>query len=396
MNGHDATPSLFRLEKIAWVVGIAGVALTAFAATLDLEQFFRSYLVAFIFVFATAIGCLGILMLQYVTGGYWGILIRRILEAGTRTLPLIALLFVPILFGIHELYVWSHEDVLATDALVQAKSVYLNSGGFILRAVIYFLIWLSLGFFTIRWTDQYEDDPSPAYLVRLRRLSAFGIIAIVFTTTFASIDWMMSIEPHWFSTMYGISFAVGAALSGFAFAIIALVLLSNAPPFAGLLVPVNFRDLGNLLLASVMMWAYTAFSEFMLIWYGNLREEVPWYLVRIHGGWGVVAALLIVFHFFLPFTLLLMRGVKDRAKALAIVAVLVLVFRAVDVWWLLAPGFGGHGEEDAAAGFHFSWVDPVATIGLFSLWVAVVIGRLRKRPLLPAHEPLLEEAVSHG
>lgn len=357
-------------------------------------QFFRSYLLGAVFITSIALGSVGVLAMQYLTGGQWGVAIRKSLEAAARTLPLVALAFLPVLFGLHDLYEWTHDEVVAHDPVLQTKVRYLNEPFFIARTAAYFLIWIGIAYFLTRWGREYEETASPWTAVRIGRMSAGGLLVLALTLTFASVDWMMSLEPHWYSTMYGISFLVGCLLAAMAFASLVASLLTEYEPLAEIFSPRTYRDLGNLMLALVMMWAYTAFSQYMLIWYGNLREEVPYYIPRTQGGWGVVAAMLIVFHFFLPFGLLLMREIKDRPRTLGFVAALILVMRIVDHFWIIAPAFREHGEH--AGAFRLHWMDLLAVIGLTGLWVALFLWQLEKRPLLPRSEPVPQEALSHG
>jgi hypothetical protein len=242
-----------------------------------IEQLFRSYLIAYLFWFGIALGCLPLLMLHHLVGGAWGFVIRRILEAGTRTLPLMIVLFVPLLLGIHSLYEWSDPEIVARDQILQAKHAYLNVSFFIIRAVVYFAAWIIFAYFLNRWSAEQDATGNPILLRRFQLLSAPGIVVYTLGITFASIDWGMSLEPHWFSTIYGMLFIVGQTLAALAFVIPVAVLLSDSPPASGFMKADVFQDLGNLLLAFVMLWAYISFSQYLIIWAGNLPEEIPWY-----------------------------------------------------------------------------------------------------------------------
>ena len=390
---HGVPASVSRLETPALIAGVIGLALCAIGAFLNTTQFFRSYLVAFIFVSGIAIGSLGVLMIQFLTGGAWGVLIRRCLESATRTFPLLAIAFIPIALGMRNLYIWTDHNLVAHDHVLHAKAPYLNVTFFLLRTVFYFAIWIIISTLLNRWSKQHEETSSPWLGLRLRNASAAGLLVMAITMTFASIDWMMSLEPHWYSTMYGISFIIGNCLSALAFSSVIVVLMSRDEPISVVAKPIHFRDLGNLIFAFVMLWAYTAFSQFMLIWYANIREEVPWYTRRMNGGWGTIAALLIVFHFFLPFFVLLIRAIKDHPRSLGMVALFVIFMRAVDVFWLIAPGF--HPEE-AHAPFSIHWLDPAAILGLGGLWFFFFLRFLRRHPVLPFNEEFVQEALSHG
>jgi hypothetical protein len=344
-----------------------------------IEQLFRSYLIAYLFWFSVALGCLPLLMLHHLVGGTWGFVIRRILEAGTRTLPLMAVLFVPLLFGIHSLYEWSHPDVVAGDVVLEAKRAYLNVPFFIVRAIFYFAVWMAFAFFLNRWSDEQDATGNPAIVRRFQLLSAPGIVAYCLAITFAAIDWAMSLEPHWFSTIYGILFIVGQSLAALAFVIPIAAMLSEAPPVSEVMKAPVFQDLGNLLLAFVMLWAYISFSQYLIIWSGNLPEEITWYLNRGRNGWQWVAAFLALFHFAVPFALLLGRGNKRNKMLLAGIATAVLLMRWVDVYWLVAPAFF------PAVRVHV--VDVVLFVVIGAIWLLVFFNQLTKRALLPQRDP---------
>ncbi|TMA82880.1 MAG: hypothetical protein E6J77_15170, partial [Deltaproteobacteria bacterium] len=277
-----------RFRRNCLLVGIAGLAACAAGAAANPAAFFRAYLVAYLFWLGIALGCMAIVLIHYLTGGAWGLVIRRVLESGTRTLPLLALAFLPLAFGLRELYEWARPEVVAADALLRHKSAYLNAPFFLVRAAIYLAAWIAVAAVLRRWSP--EDAAPPR---RLRVLAGPGLAVYGLTMTFAAIDWVMSLEPHWFSTVYGMMFATGQVLAGFAFVIAVTTLLARRAPLAGLVAPNHFTDLGNLLLAFVMLWAYLAFAQYLLIWAGNLPEEIPWYLRRQQGGWAAVAVALI-------------------------------------------------------------------------------------------------------
>jgi hypothetical protein len=344
-----------------------------------IEQFFRSYLIAYLFWFGVAAGCLPLLMLHHLVGGTWGFVIRRILEAGTRTLPLMLLLFVPILLGTHSLYEWSHPEVVAQDEVLQAKQAYLNVPFFLVRAGIYFAVWLLFAFFLNRWSAEQDATGNPLLMRRFQRFSALGILAYSLTITFASIDWGMSLEPHWFSTIYGMLFIVGQALAALAFIIPVFVAVSEKPPLSTYVKLDVFQDLGNLLLAFVMLWAYMSFSQYLIIWAANLPEEIPWYVSRGANGWQWVAAFLAAFHFAVPFLLLLTRTNKRKKAILAWIATTVLIMRWADIYWLVAPAFL------PAVRVHILDVLLFAVIGV--IWLYAFRGQLYKRALLPLHDP---------
>jgi hypothetical protein len=344
-----------------------------------IEQLFRSYLIAYLFWLGIALGCLPLLMLHHLVGGTWGFVIRRILEAGTRTLPLMLLLFVPLLFGIHSLYEWSRPDVVANDALLQAKHAYLNVPFFIVRAAVYFIAWLIFAFLLNRWSAEQDKTADPLLVRRFQLISAPGIVVYSLAITFASIDWAMSLEPRWFSTIYGMLFIVGQTLAALAFVIPVAAFLADSRRVSDFMTAGVFQDLGNLLLAFVMLWAYIAFSQYLIIWSGNLPEEIPWYVRRGTNGWQWVAAFLALFHFAIPFLLLLGRANKRSKTFLATIALAVLLMRWLDIYWLVAPSFL------PSLRIHFFDVVLFALIG--GIWLYVFLGELTKRALLPLHDP---------
>jgi hypothetical protein len=379
---------LSRWQTTLLVVGVVCLLLCAIGWFFSPDQFFRSYLLAFIFWTGLTLGCLGILMMQYVTGGAWGIILRRTLESATRTLPLLIIFFLPLLLGLHRLYIWTDKEVVAADPLLQHKHPFLNIPFFVVRAAIYFTFWIALIFFLNRWSREQDETGEPKLAWRLEHLSAPGLFFLSVTLSLALIDWVMSLEPRWYSTIYAVGFMAGEMLAAFAFSIAVVILLSAGPPLSDVIEARHFRALGNLLLTFVMLWAYCAFSQYLLIWSGNLREEIPWYLRRTSGGWGWVALALIVFHFFLPFFLLLFREIKDHTRTLIVVSIIVIILRFVDLFWLVKPAF-------YREGFSLHWLDFTAIAGLGAIWLTVFIRQLSARPLLPLNDPYREEAFAH-
>lgn len=375
---------LRRFGQRALIVGVLAAAALAYGALDAPTQFFRSYLVAFLYWIGFALGSLVLLLIHHVAGGNWGLRLRRSLEAATRTLPLLALLFVPIAFGIHDLFEWSHQDVVAHDQVLQHKSVYLNETFFLVRAAIYFAIWLSLAFFLNRWSaEQDVRGKTPALARKFTLLSRGGILLYALTITFASVDWAMSLEPHWFSTIYGVLFAGGQLLCAMAFTIAVAARVADRGALAKAFSPAIFHDLGKLMLAFTMLWAYFAFSQFLIIWAGNLPEEIPWYLNRLEGGWQYFGIAIILFHFALPFATLLSRDLKRRGTLLAKVAAFVLLMRFVDMYWVITPAFS---PKDFAP----HWLDAAAFLAVGGLWLAFFVRQLQKRPLLPLQDPELK------
>jgi hypothetical protein len=381
-----------RLQQRAVGAGIVG--LVAFGICFFLykdqfaAQFFRSYLIAFMFVLGLSLGSLGLLMLQHLTGGHWGIITRRPLESATRVLPVVAVLFLPIaIFGMNFLYKeWLNAPPTGEGSLSELQKTYLTRNGFLFRAVIYFAIWLLLVFIFNRWSKEQDANREDRSLRRrLKMLAGPGIILYVFVMTFAAIDWVMSLSPHWASTIYGFLFVIGQLISSMSLMIAVLVLLSRTAPMEGLIQSRHLHDLGKLLLAFVMLWAYFGFSQLLIIWSGNLPEEISFYRTRLYGGWGVVAVIVLIFHFFVPFFSLLSRDLKRSAQLLPKIAIWLIFMRLVDLFWLTRPEF----TSNAMPGL----MDVAAVLALAGIWFAVFARNLKTQPLLPLGDPQLEEAI---
>jgi hypothetical protein len=377
------------LRRPALAVGALALAVCVAGAFAAPRQFFESYLFACVFWGGLALGCLAVLMLQYATGGAWGIAVRRPLESATRTLPLVLLFFAPLAFGLRYLYAWARPEDVAADPMLKHKALYLNVPFFSARNVVYFAAWLGLAFFLNRWSEEQDREATRSVARRLQLLSSGGLVAYGLCVTFWSVDWIMSLEPRWFSTMYGVLFLAGQALAALAFITAVTVLLSRVEPLKSFVTPRRLNDLGKLMLAFVMFWAYVSFSQYLIIWAGNLPQEIPWYLRRLQGGWGWFGVALIVLHFALPFLLLLPAGANRSPRILASVATFVLAMRVVDTYWLVRPVF-------SPGNFTVHWMDFAAAIGVGGIWLGVFLGQLPKRRLLPLHDPGMAEALESG
>jgi hypothetical protein len=340
---------------------------------------------------ALSLGSLGWIMLHHLSGGQWGLVTRRVWEAGTRTLPVVAIFFLPIAVGVHAIFEWSHTDLVQNNAILQQKEPYLNVPFFLIRALMYFAVWMLCIVLLNRWSaaqDRGEVATTPGDMVRFRKVSAPGILFLVLTVTFATTDWIMSLEPEWFSTIFGLLMTVSYGLSALALSIIVLTAISPRGELASVIAPKHFHDLGKFLLTFVMLWAYLSFSQFLIIWSGNLPEEIPWYIKRMQGVWGWISVLLIVGHFFLPFLLLLSRDLKRRPHLLSKLAAFVLVMTYAYNLWLVAPAFEHHG-------FPIHWLDLALPAGLFGVWLMVFARNLRSRALVPHNDPYFREAFAH-
>lgn len=391
MKQYDALWALLnRIQRIALIVGGVGIVLLIVGAFLSPAQFFQAYLKGYVFWTQIALGCLGILLIHHVAGGAWSAVIQRPLEAGALTLPLMAVLFIPLILGMQSLYIWAVPEIVAEDPLIQFKSPYLNVPFFIGRTILYFVIWIGLAYILNRIARTHDETGDPATFARLKAISAPGLVFFFLATTFASFDWMMSLEPHWFSSAYGAIFTVSAGVAAFAFLILLMTSLTKHLPLSDIVTIQNFNDLGNFQLATVMLWAYVSFSQFLIIWSGNLAEETPWYLTRISNGWQFVAWGLLLFHFVLPFFLLLARPLKRNPNQLSLVAFIVLVIaRPLDLLFQIEPAFQPNG-------LFISWPDIVAPMGIGGIWLAFFVWQLKRSPsAAPLNDPRLQKVKEH-
>ncbi len=384
MSGIESlVPRMHRIRVASAAVGILALIPCVIGAFFRPAQFFHSYLIGYLFVLGTTLGSMGLVMLYHLTSGYWGLIMRRILEAATRVLLLVALFTIPLLFGLPQLYPWTHSSAVNSDALLQAKQFYLTVPFFVIRQIIYFILWLIIGYYLNRWSSLQDETDDPEVLRKLRFLSGPGIVLYCLSVTFAAVDWIMSLEPHYYSTTFGFRLITGQAVNGLAFGVLLALLLSSYEPVASLITLKRLRDLGNMMLASIMLWAYIAFTEFLIIWAGNIPAETAWYRHRFWAGWGRLAWVLIIVQFFIPFFMLLQRAVKHRPRILAGVAGLLLFMRLVELFWMVEPS-----EHPT---FLLHWMDILIPVGLGGLWFTVFLWQIEKKPLMPKFDPLYVE-----
>jgi hypothetical protein len=313
------------------------------------RDFFISYLFAELFFLGLSLGSLCLLMIHHLTAGYWGYGLRRFFESAVGNLPLLALLFVPIFFGLTTIYPWEQPALVAASEVLQKKAPYLNTLGFVVRAAIVFTIWVALGQRLLKLSAEQDVTVSVEPTKKLRRLSGPGLVIYPISMTFAAVDWIMSLETNWYSTMFPVLICIGQVLNALTFTILLLSAAARSRQLEPLASEETFHKLGNLLLAFTMMWAYLAFSQLLIIWSGNLPHEISWYLHRISDGWRWVAVFIFLFHFLVPFFLLLSRPVKKRRRVLAWVAGCIFFAHIVAIWWTVAPSlFQSH--------FYISWL----------------------------------------
>lgn len=383
MASQESTNELNRrlnqLQRIALLIGGVGLLLVVVGALFDLNQTFQSYLFSYLFWLGISLGCLAWLLIHGMTGGRWGNVIHPLLQSSALLIGLMALLFIPLLFGLDRLYIWAQPETVAHDPLLQHKVPYLNIPFFIGRAVLYFVVWVAIVWLLGRWWRTLAQQPNPRLAERVSRFSGIGLGLYGLTMTFGSFDWLMSLDPHWYSTIFGVLVVAGQACTALAFIVTVLGYFGHLP-FLPTITDRHISDLGNLLLTAVIFWSYIAFIQFFIIWSADLPEDVLWYLHRIEGGWQWVPIGLILFHFVVPFLFLLSSEVKRNARRLANVALLVLVADLVHLFWLVAPTYA-HGH------LAVHWLDIVMPVFVGGLWLAGFVWMLRRYMARPGALP---------
>jgi hypothetical protein len=362
--------------------------LAVVAALWDRDTFFQAYLMGFIFVVGIPLGSLALLMLHHLAGGAWGYGLRRILEAATRTIPLMVVFFLVLILGMNELYdAWLHPEHHAE--IIALKAAYLNKGAWMARGFLCFAVWGALAFFLNSWSRLQDVTGNVALNRNLRMLSGPGVVLYVLAVTVAGWDWGMSLDPAWFSSMYGPLFMISQGLTTFGFAIIVVSRLARHEPLAGVMQRKVFHDIGNLTFAFGILWAYMTISQYLIIWAGNLPEEIPYYLNRTGTGWQLVAVALALFHFAVPFLLLLIRHNKLNAHILVRIAWWILAMRFLDLFWHVYPAFY---PGALPGGLRFIVITLVVPAAMIALFLRIFLGQLKTRSLLPLHDPRFEAA----
>src|SRR5579862_5972439 len=362
-----------RLETVQFASLGAGVPLlvgSLVGGAFHPASFFPGYLASYLFWLGLGLGSMAILMVHHQVGGSWGYITRRILEAATGTLPLLVLFFVPLLFGRHILIPWADPSGPAASPEFRHLEAYMSPGGVIVRAGIYFLCWVGLARALCRGSARLDRTGDPRELLRLRRLSGGGLLLYAVTMFFAAVDWMLATEPRASSTIVGLIAVAGQVVSGFALVIAVLALLSRTPPLSEVVTPGRLRDLANLLLTAVLLWAYVSFSQYLIIWSGNLPREVAWYVRRTSPAWRVFPLTLLALHLAAPLALLLFRAVKERPAVLGSLAGMLLGLRLLEGFWQILPAY-----EPGGPVYH--WTTPAAVLGMGGLWMGLFLRHLR-------------------
>jgi hypothetical protein len=382
-----AIQRLSRYSRYLFIAGGAGLVLSLagyFAAT---ERFYFSWLTAFAYWTTLSLGALFFVMLHHVTGAKWSVAIRRGAEAISTNLPWLLIFFIPVLLGMHTLYHWSHADAVAHDAILQSKSGYLNAGFFAIRGVVYFLIWIGLVFLLYRNSILQDQEGGWMRTERLRKISAPGLVLFAFSITFAAFDWLMSLNPHWYSTIFGVFLFVSGFLVAIAFLAVFYIFLRKGGLATEYVNGEHFHDLGRLMFAFTVFWAYIGGSQYFLIWYANIPEETSWFLYRWSGGWKTVSLLIIGFHFVVPFVALVFHVAKQNRRMLAVVGVILLAMHYVNMYWLIMPTLA-----PAKAGL--SWIDITTFVGIGGILLGLFLRRFLGHPIVPIGDPLLQTVES--
>ncbi len=385
-------PAVVAWQHRALVIGVVGAIASVIGWIVNAQMFYRGYLIAYMLCLGLTLGSMAWLMIYHLTGGHWGTATRRIFEAGMRTLPMMIVLFAPIVIGVHSLYPWSRHEVLATDAhLAHLAQQYLSLRFFLFRAAIYFVGWAFLAWKLDQVSRRQDRPPEVSFDVVLRQVSGPGLVFYALTISFASVDWVMSLDPHWSSTIYGLLMMVGQAIISMTLAIMVANALLKWQPMSEAIRRSEFHDLGKLTLACVMLWGWFALSQWLIIWAGNLPDEITWYFNRTRGGWQFWGAALIFSQFVIPFVFLLSRSLKSTASQLAGVALWLFLVRWVDMVWFVVPNF-----PDTAGHFQFSWLYVAVPVGMTGLWLAYFFRNLGSRPLLAAYDAHVHELLEEG
>ncbi len=373
------------LQRRALLIGVVFAIAAVIGFIVEPQQAMHSYLLAFMFCIGPTLGAMALLMVWHLTGGDWGVGVRRIWEAAVGTLPMLAAAFVPIVIGAyrHMNYPWANpEELKRNEHMAHQASRYLNPNLFLVRGILFFVAWGVMAYLLLAWSEAQDRPPERAPDKRFQALSAVGIIVYGWTLTFAVVDWVMSLTPEFTSTIYGLIFMVGQALLALCLAVIVGHMLKAHEPMAKVLTASNFHDYGKLTLTFVMLWAYFSFSQWLIVWSGNLPEEIHWFADRIRGDWRALGLVLIVGHFAIPFALLLSRGLKQSSRKLMWIAVWLVAMRYLDLYWNIAPNF-------SRTKLHFSWLDAVIPIAMSAFWLAYFFHNLKRRPLVALHDPHL-------
>lgn len=380
-------PADSKIPRALFGVGVAGLIASGVGYFFNADQFFFSYLVSFTFFTGIGLAALLMVMLHHITRSDWGVVVRRISETFSSNLAVWGIFIIPVLLGIHNLYHWSHEDAVMADKILKGKAAYLNTPFFIARQVLYFAIWGFLGYKLHKASVDMDKTSDWGITTYMRKLSAPGILLFALSVAFAGFDWLMSLDPHWFSTMFGVYFFAISFQSFWPVMILLVFFLQGQGLLKNTIGKAHIYDLGAWFFAFTVFYAYIAFSQFLLIYYANLPEETLWYYHRLEGSWKYIAYSLLVFRFAVPFLVLMNREAKHNRKVLGAVSILVLVIHFAEIYWIAMPVLFKHG-------IHFSWMDITSFIGLGGIFFGLFFNRFKKHKMVPVNDPKLDECLS--
>ena len=396
---YDPPADIDARRSRALAIGVGALVLCAVGFFINRDQFFRAWLIGYMLWLGIALGSMGLMMIHHLSGGAWGMVVRRVWEASSRTLPLLTVLFIPVVLGMNRLYPWTHAELMQGDEILRHKAAtYLNPTFFIARAAFYFIGW-NLIAWRMTALSRAQDEGNVDATRSMQWLSGGGLVFLGLSITFAGVDWFMSLNPDFYSTMFGFLFMNYLGLAGLAFTIIMAAYLRKTEPMSALFRPSHFYDYGTLTLAFVMMWAYFQFSQYLLVYAANLQDEIPYVLTRIEGGWQYLALFLVIFQFAVPFCLLLSRPLKRAPDRLVKLALWLLIVRVIDTFMYVTPEFSRAGANrwfvagEHGSVFFVNWLDVVTPVAIGGLWFWMFFTQLRQRPLLPIGDPYLASAL---
>lgn len=384
MTFRIATPGIPGIRALA--IGAVALLASVWGIFAETPRFYHAYLTAFAFWTTIALGALFFVMLQYLVAARWSVVLRRLVESIMMSLPLLVVFFIPVAFGMGDLYEWSHAEAVAHDPLLSHKAPYLNTAFFIIRTLIYFAVWFGIAYALFRSSLAEDSGYDEARRTRTRRIAAGGMVLFALTTCFAAFDWLMSLDAHWYSTIFGVYVFAGGVVGALCVTTLSALYLRRQGVLRDIITVEHYDDLGKLTFAFMIFWAYMAFSQYLLIWYANIPEETVWYTHRWIGSWKVVSLVLVFGNFVIPFLLLMPKAAKRNLPFLAAMSVWLLLMHWVDMFWLVLPNFQHHGAG-------LSWLDPIITIGIGGILIGLFQRRLGAHPIVPVGDPQLVESI---
>jgi hypothetical protein len=388
----DLGPRVLTVASTLGVLGLLGSILSTRIAEGGTHRFYFAYLINFSYFLSLALGALFFVMLQHLTRSGWSVVVRRLAEGLAATLPLLAVLCIPVLVGIHDLYHWSHPGAVASDALLQGKQSYLNVPFFVGRLAAAFIVWSALAWFFFRTSVRQDRTGETALTLRMQAVSGPAMVVFAITLTFAAFDLLMSLDPHWYSTIFGVYYFSGGVVGFFALLALVTVVVQATGRLTRAVTVEHYQDLGKLIFAFVVFWAYIAFSQYLLIWYANIPEETRWFLRRQTGAWTWISLALLFGHFVVPFLLLISRHPKRRKATLTVAAVWVLLMHWLDIYWLVMPSAHWEGLDEGSVPVGLPEV--AGFVGIGGLFVAAAVYALRNGALVPERDPRLPESLA--